>query len=113
MLKFIIDANLPLYLSIWNTKEFIHQKRIDDEWRDSKIWQYAIDNNLTIVTKDIDFSNKILLRNPPPKVIHVKYGNMKLKLFYDNITLVWNQILELNSNHKLVNVYVDRIEGVE
>ncbi|MCZ8198607.1 MAG: DUF5615 family PIN-like protein [Flavobacterium sp.] len=113
MLKFLIDANLPVYLSTWNTNEFIHQKTINDEWKDSQIWQYAMENNLTIITKDIDFSNRILFHNPPPKVIHIRYGNMKMKPFYENISLVWDKIIEMNSNHKLVNVFTDRIEGIE
>jgi predicted nuclease of predicted toxin-antitoxin system len=45
MLKFLIDANLPLYLSVWNSPEFIHQNTIDNKWKDSQIWQYAMDNN--------------------------------------------------------------------
>ena len=72
MLKFLIDSNLPVYLSTWKSDEFIHQNAIDAEWKDSKIWQYATDNNLTIVTKDIDFSNRILFHKPPPKVIHIR-----------------------------------------
>jgi len=113
MLKFLIDVNLPFNLSIWNSQEFIHQKNINDEWKDSQIWQYAMDNNLTIITKDMDFSNKILFHNPPPKVIHIRYGNMKMKPFYDNISVVWEQIIEMNSSHKLVNVFADRIEGLQ
>lgn len=113
MLKFLIDVNLPLHLSIWNSQEFCHQKDINDEWKDSQIWQYAKDHNLTIITKDIDFSNKILSRNPPPKVIHIRYDNMKMKPFYENISVVWEQIIEMNSNHKLVNVFIDRIEVIE
>ncbi len=113
MVKFLIDANLPLYLSTWNTPEFIHQKRINDEWSDSKIWSYALENNLTIVTKDIDFSNRILLRQPTPKVIHIRYGNLKSKLFFENINKSWQKILELNADHKLVNVYLDKLEALE
>jgi predicted nuclease of predicted toxin-antitoxin system len=113
MLEFLIDVNLPFHLSIWISSQFIHQKSINDEWTDSQIWQYAKDNNLTIITKDIDFSNKILFNTPPPKVFHIKYGNLKMKTFYEQISIVWDQILEMNVNHKLVNVFIDRIEGIE
>ena len=113
MLKFLIDANLPVYLSTWNSPEFVHQNSIDPEWKDSRIWEYATTNNLTIVTKDIDFSNRILFNNPPPKVIHIRYENMKLKIFYENISIVWDSVVELNANHKLVNVFTDRIEAIE
>lgn len=63
--------------------------------------------------KDSDFSNKIMLNNPPPKVIHLRFGNMKMNPFFDLITKLWNDILEMNSGHKLVNVFADRIEGIE
>ena len=113
MPKFIIDANLPFYFSLWNCTEFMHVKEIDDEWSDSEIWKYAIINNLTIITKDTDFSERIFFAKPPPKVIHIRYGNMKAKLFYKLITQALDEIIELNSNHKLVNVFIDRIEGIE
>jgi predicted nuclease of predicted toxin-antitoxin system len=50
---------------------------------------------------------------PPPKVIHIKVGNMKiaeLRVFLFNN---WPVIQELNLQHKLVNVYLDRIIGID
>ena len=76
---FIIDANLPYYFSLWNNPDFIHLKDINDELTDEQVWAYDKDNNLTIITKDSDFSNKIMFSNPPPKVIHIRFGNMKRK----------------------------------
>ncbi len=110
---FLIDVNLPYYFSLWNKEGFIHQKDIDDEWTDSQIWDYAKDNNLTIITKDADFSNKILLHIPPPKVIHIRLGNMKMNEFFDTMTKVWEDVMELNRDYKLVQVYRDRIEGIQ
>ncbi|MBX9807293.1 MAG: DUF5615 family PIN-like protein, partial [Flavobacteriaceae bacterium] len=70
MSKFLIDANLPYYFSLWNNPDFIHLKDINDEWTDEQVWAYAKEKKMTIITKDSDFSNKIMLSNPPPKVIH-------------------------------------------
>ena len=36
-----------------------------------------------------------------------------MKPFFENISLVWDQIVEMNSKHKLVNVFIDRIEAIE
>ena len=38
---------------------------------------------------------------------------MKVKPFFENISKVWEEVLELNVNHKLVNVFNDRIEAIE
>jgi predicted nuclease of predicted toxin-antitoxin system len=50
MKKYLIDVNLPYYFSLWNTDQYIHQKDINDEWTDDKIWDYSKENNLTIIT---------------------------------------------------------------
>lgn len=54
-----------------------------------------------------------MLHNPPPKVIHIRFGNLKIKPFYKVITNLWDKVLDVNSNYKLVNVFADRIEGIE
>lgn len=113
MPSFLIDANLPYYFSLWNTSEFIHQKDINDQWSDEQIWNYAQENNLTIISKDSDFSNKIMMNSPPPKVIHIRLGNMKMNTFFEIISKVWDDVIEINTEHKLVNVFIDRIEGIE
>lgn len=111
MARFLIDVNLPYYFSLWNSEDFIYQKDINDEWTDEQIWIYARENNLTIITKDADFSNKILLHQPPPKVIRIRLGNMKMKVFHETITSLWQDIITLSSEYKLVNVFTDRIEA--
>lgn len=113
MLKYLIDVNLPYRFSLWNSADFIHQKNIDDEWTDEQIWEYAKENNLTIITKDADFSNRIIFHEPPPKVIHIRFGNMKMREFYTTLTAIWKDIIDLSETHKLVNVFRDRIEAIE
>lgn len=112
MKKYLIDVNLPYHFSLWNSDEFIHQKDIDDEWTDEQIWNYAKKNDLTIVSKDADFSNRIILSVPPPKVIHIRFGNLKFNEFFKILTDNWTEIQNLNAKYKLVNVFRDRIEGI-
>lgn len=45
------------------------------EAEDSEVWQYALDNDLTIVTKDSDFHIRSILDGHPPKVIWITRGN--------------------------------------
>ena len=113
MPHFLIDVNLPYFFSLWDNPDYIHQKDINDEYTDEQIWKYAEERELTIITKDSDFSNKIVLRQPPPKVIHIRFGNMKIRDFHESIHKVWSDVLTLNKTHKLISVYKDRIEALE
>lgn len=112
MANFLINVNLPYYFSLWNNENYIHQNDINDEAKDSEIWNYAKERQLTIVSKDCDFSTRILLNEPPPKVILVKLGNLKMKQFYRLFLPVWKDVLELNKNHELVKIFHNRLEGI-
>ena len=113
MAKYLIDANLPYYFSVWHGEQYIHQCDLGDSWTDEQIWDYAQENNLIIVTKDSDFSNKLIAVEPPPKVVHLRIGNMKMKEFHDFISGIWPEVEEKIKNNKLVNVYSDKILTIE
>lgn len=113
MLKYLIDVNLPYYFSLWRSDTYLHQQDLDDEWKDSQIWEYARQNNLTIITKDTDFSNRILVKEPPPRVVLIAFGNLKMRPFYERITACWPIVCELSDQNKLVMVYLDRVEAIE
>jgi predicted nuclease of predicted toxin-antitoxin system len=113
MAKYLIDANLPYYFSLWASDDYIHVKDIDDEWTDSQIWQYAKERNLTIVTKDTDFSDRMLISEPPPRVIHIKLGNMKMREFHTIISSVWNETCELSSQFKLIRIFEKKIDAID
>ena len=77
-MKYLIDENLPDCLKVWSTKDFLHVTKITKSIADNEIWKYALENNLIIITKDSDFYERILYRNPPPKVILFKLGNTSI-----------------------------------
>ncbi len=56
------------------------------------------------------WNNDDYLLQEPPKVIRI--GNVKMKEFFDVITQVWSQVLELNETRKTVNVFRDRVEAI-
>ena len=112
MALFLIDVNLPYKVPSWKGRNFIHVLDLNPKMSDNAIWEYGEKNNLTIISKDADFSNRIMLFQPPPKVIHLKIGNMKLADFIAFIDAVWADIYLLNQTNKLVNVFKDRIEAV-
>lgn len=113
MAEYLIDVNLPYYFKLWNTSEYIHQTDINPLAKDKEIWEYAKENNLTIITKDSDLSNRILFKDPPPKVIHIKVGNVSMNVFHRLINSSWKEVIKMSDSHKLVNVYKDKIEGIK
>ena len=61
-MKFLLDANMP-YSTLDILESFghkcFHARKIGlSDAEDSKIFDYAISNNLMLVTKDLDFGNK-------------------------------------------------------
>lgn len=113
MIQYLIDVNLPSRFSVWACSEYEHVVHINDEMKDSEIWEYAKKNNLTIVTKDTDFSDMIMLNTPPPRVIHIKLGNMKMKEFHQKISDIWSDVCSMSKEYKLVRVHSNSIEGID
>lgn len=113
MARFIVDANLPFHFSLWNNPNFVHVFQIDDSWSDKQIWEYARENNLTIITKDSDFSLMALTKGIPPKIIHVRFGNLKMRDFHEKISKYWPDIELLLNKNSIINIYSDRIEAIK
>lgn len=112
MAYFLIDANLPYHFSLWNSDDYLHVFDLDDEWSDSEIWNYSREHNLIIVTKDADFSDRIILSEPPPRVIHIQIGNMKIRDLHGFLHRIWPEIRELVTTHKLIRIHPDRLECI-
>lgn len=113
MNHFLVDANLPYHFSLWNRSNYIHINDLDKMMSDSDIWELSRINNYIIITKDTDFSNRILSTEPPPKVIHVRVGNMTIKELHAFLNRIWPEIVTLVEENKLVNIYSNRIEAVK
>lgn len=103
---------MPYYFRLWNTPEFVHQLDLAPKAKDKAVWAYATEHNLTIITKDSDFTDRMLLQEPPPRVIHFRIGNVSIKEFYQIMTASWKDAKALNLSHKLVSVYRDRLEAI-
>lgn len=112
MARFLIDANLPNRFALWRSSDFELVAEHDDAWPDSRVWEYARTNNLTIVTKDADFSDRIMSSTPPPKIIHLRIGNMRLAELRAFLMQTWPQIDELSDKYKLLIVHTRHIECV-
>ncbi len=98
-MKLLLDANIS-----WRLVKMLHEKGIDCihveqttlpvPASDRSIWEYALNENLVIVTNDEDFLNMSNLYGFPPKVILIKTGNMRTAYLVDLIGKHYSTITE-------------------
>jgi len=89
-----------------------HSSDVGTHPSDEDLWNYAKTNELVIVTKDADFSDRIVVSEPPPWVIHLRFGNLRRSEFHRFLEQIWPRLEVLLSSNKMINVYLDRIEAV-
>jgi predicted nuclease of predicted toxin-antitoxin system len=112
MKGFLFDENLPARLRFSPRHPIIPISKVGRHPSDSKIWEYARKHDLVTVSKDADFSDRIITNSPPPRLVHLRFGNLRRNEFHALLARVWPQIETLLKSHKLVNVYADRLEGI-
>lgn len=95
--SFLIDVNLPKFFKFFNSKNFVFVADLNLKMSDSEIWNYALQQNLVIVTKDVDFYDRVLLSEIAPKIIYFQIGNFTLKQLHSFFEVNWDKItLEIN-----------------
>ena len=109
---FLFDENLPRRVLFVPSHPVLHVEMLGRSPDDAALWECARNEEFVIVTKDADFSHRILLSHPPPWVVHLRFGNVRRADFHAFPARVWPQIEALLPAYKLVNVYADRIEAV-
>jgi len=109
---FLLDENLPSRLRLISPLPVTHSNDLGESPTDDDIWNFAKRNRLVIITKDADFSDRVAAAQPPPWVIHLRFGNLKKLEFHAFLEKNWVKILGLLPAHKLINVYLDRIESL-
>lgn len=112
MRGFLLDENLPARLTFSPSLTVYSSRSVGTKATDTEIWQFARANDLAIVSKDADFSARILAQAPPPKVVHIRLGNLRSAEFHSVLALSWPRVEEALSECKLVTLHRDRIEGV-
>ncbi len=110
--KFLIDANLPYRFSLWSGENFQYVMDINERMTDSEIWSYARSNEWVVVTKDADFSHLAMLSVPPPWVVHICLGNLKMREFHQRISSQWRWIEDHILEFRMIRVFNDRVEAI-
>jgi len=91
--SFLVDVNLPKWFSFFNKENFSHIVDINSRMTDDEIWEYAIEHNKVILTKDTDFYSKSISSIIKPKVIFFQLGNMTLVELHNYFELYWSTII--------------------
>ncbi len=112
MKGFLLDRNVPARLTFKPGLPVVAVTVIGENPTDSELWDYARKASLVIVSKDSDFSDRMILHTPPPWVVHLRFGNLRLREYHARLERAWPSIQVLLKTHKLVNVYADRVEGI-
>lgn len=92
MKGFLLDENLPYRLRLRPSQPVHHSSDVGGRPSDVELWEYAKTNNLVIVTKDADFSERILISEPPPRVVHLRFGNLRRKDFHAFLQQIWPRV---------------------
>ena len=78
-MKLLLDENLSPKLAESLRAEYPQSVHVRSVGRrgadDSRIWEYARDHGLTIISKDNDFRQRSFLEGAPPKVVWLDVGN--------------------------------------
>lgn len=100
-MRLLFDENLSPKLPNRLSDVFpnsLHVRDVDMKaTTDSIVWDYAKDNDLIIVSKDVDMHDLSLIRGNPPKVIWLHLGNCSTSQV-DNL---------LRSNFKAIRLFYE------
>lgn len=112
MKGFLLDENLPTRLRFVPSLPVIRATSLGSQPTDAQVWEHARAHDLVIVTKDADFSLRILASSPPPRVVHLRFGNLRRARFHELLARVGPRLEAIFRTHKLVNVESDRLLAV-
>jgi predicted nuclease of predicted toxin-antitoxin system len=112
MKGYLFDGNVPSRLRFSPKLPIIPLSNVSRNPSDSQIWDFARRNDLVIVSKDADFSDRIITSSPPPRVVHLRFGNLRRNKYHTMFARRWLQIESLLKTNKLINVYAERLEGI-
>jgi predicted nuclease of predicted toxin-antitoxin system len=70
---FLFDSNLPSHIRFAPGLPIVHASVLGKAATDTELWEYARQSDFVKVTKDADFSERIITATPPPRVVHLRF----------------------------------------
>ncbi len=110
--SYLVDVNLLKYFNFFNDGSFIFVSDINLQMSDTEKWDYALKNDLVILTKDTDFCNRFLVSSIAPKINYFQLGNCSLKQLHLYFSENWDKIQAEVENSKLIIAKENHIECI-
>lgn len=101
---FLLDENLSpkLRTGFGPGVHVIHARDLAPNPTDLALWTHAEREHLVIVTKDADFTDRMLAQaTPPPWVVQVRCGNLRARAPREFLEGYWPRVLALLPGHRL------------
>jgi predicted nuclease of predicted toxin-antitoxin system len=108
-----IDENLPPSLAAILPVDCSLAFDFGEQVIERQIWDHAKAGNSTILTRDTDFFDRLMLEGPPPKVIWVRLGNIQKRDLESLLLRRWCQIAALLAKADLIEVHPDSLESFQ
>ena len=108
-MNFLIDAQLPPGLAVWlrdrgHAAHHLYELGLASA-TDHEVWARALANSQIVITKDRDFVEWAIVRDPAPQVVWLRIGNLGNRVLIVRLDAVWEQILaEISSGVRIVEV---------
>lgn len=108
-MRFLVDAQLPPALARFLNDAGHQAEHVYDigmgEASDRAIWNYALQNNAVIITKDEDFVSLVSDNPDAPPVVWVRVGNVGKQALLNWIAPMMMRIVtEIESGEKLIEI---------
>ena len=89
MTGYLLDENLPRRLTFSPSLPITHATDLGGSPTDTLLWEHARAHRLAIVSKDADFSDRIMLSTPPPWIVRLALGNLRLREYHATLARAW------------------------
>ena len=112
-MRFIIDAHLPssiaqIFKELGHEAVHTSELPLGNATKDGDIIVVAGRDGI-VVSKDDDFYQSFLLHGKPPKLVHVKVGNMRLRTLKELFERAAPNLIDLLAQYDLLELYQDKI----
>lgn len=102
MMKLLFDQNISFRILKQLPEELKSSSHVKSEKlinsADRQIWEFAKQNNFTIVTQDADFNDLTSFYGFPPKIIWIRMGNIKTSHIWQILLEYYFEIAEFIDN---------------